>query len=200
MVFHDVSFPLNLAFGASGGPTRAVNIVELASGRETRNTAQSRARRRYNAMTGVKSVEDARMLSDFFEARSGALHSFRFRDPVDHSSGDDAPNLSDQIIGTGDGTTTTFQLAKRYGDVIRPITLPIPDSLVVAVNGDSVSFSLAERGLVEIDAPPIGASVTAGFLFDVPVRFDADSLTLSLDTYGAVSVTDIPLIEVFDHA
>lgn len=200
MAFHDVSFPLTLAFGASGGPTRAVDIVELASGRETRNTAQSRARRRYNAMTGVKSVEDARMLSDFFEARSGALHSFRFRDPVDHSSGSDQPNLSDQIIGTGDGTTTTFQLAKRYSDVIRPITLPISDSLLVAVNGVSVPFSLAEGGIVEIDAPQFGASVTAGFLFDVPVRFDTDSLTLSLDTHSAVSVTDIPLIEVFDHA
>lgn len=46
MSFHDIDFPLSLAFGASGGPVRAVEVVELANGREARNTAQSRLRMR----------------------------------------------------------------------------------------------------------------------------------------------------------
>jgi uncharacterized protein (TIGR02217 family) len=200
MAFHDVTFPLRLAFGASGGPVRAVDIVALANGRETRNTAQSRSRRRYNAVTGVKSIEDARALSAFFEARSGRLHSFRFRDPLDFSSGADTPSAVDQGVGTGDGTQTLFQLVKRYGDAVRPITRPVDASVLVAVNGVSVAHTLYPLGIVEIDAPPLGAVVTAGFLFDVPVRFDADGLVLSLDTHGAVSVTDVPLIEVFDYA
>lgn len=200
MAFHDVNFPLRLAFGASGGPVRAVDIVELANGREVRNTAQSRSRRRYNAVTGVKSIEDARALSEFFEARSGRLHSFRFRDPLDFSSGADTPSVTDQRLGTADGSQTRFQLVKRYGDTVRSITRPDNSSVVVAVNGAPVSFTLRSLGIIEIDAPPISAAVTAGFLFDVPVRFDADGLVLSLDTHGAVSVTDVPLIEVFDHA
>ncbi|MGJ8561095.1 MAG: phage distal tail protein, Rcc01695 family [Litorimonas sp.] len=200
MAFHDVQFPLRLAFGASGGPVRAVDIVELANGREVRNTSQSRSRRRYNAVTGVKSVKDARTLSDFFEARSGRLHSFRFRDPLDFSSGADVPTATDQLLGTGDSNQAQFQLVKRYSEVVRPITRPVNDSVTVAVNGSAVAFSLNALGLIDIDAPPTGAVVTAGFLFDVPVRFDADGLVLSLDTHGAVNVTDVPLIEVFEYA
>lgn len=200
MAFHDVQFPLRLAFGASGGPVRAVDIVELANGREVRNTSQSRSRRRYNAMTGVKSVKDARTLSDFFEARSGRLHGFRFRDPLDFSSGADVPTATDQLLGTGDGNQAQFQLVKRYGEAVRPITRPVSDSVSVAVNGSAVTFSLNALGLINIEAPPNGAIVTAGFLFDVPVRFDADGLVISLDTHGAVNVTDVPLIEVFDYA
>ena len=89
---------------------------------------------------------------------------------------------------------------KRYDDVVRPITRPVDQSVGVAVNGASVTAILHPLGIVEIAAPPIGAVVTAGFLFDVPVRFDAEGLVLSLDTHGAVSATDVPLIEVFDHA
>lgn len=200
MAFHDVDFPLRLAFGASGGPTRAVDIVELANGREVRNTAQSRSRRRFNAVTGVKSVADARVLSDFFEARAGRLHSFRFRDPLDFNSGADTPRATDQTLGTGDGAQTRFTLLKRYGDTVRPITRPTQDSVSVAVNGAPVSFTLHPLGVIDIDAPPPGSVVTAGFLFDVPVRFDADGLVLSLDTHGAVNVIDVPLIEVFDYA
>jgi uncharacterized protein (TIGR02217 family) len=200
MAFHDVSFPLRLAFGASGGPMRSVDIVELANGREVRNTSQSRSRRRYNAVTGIKSVADARALSEFFEARSGRLHSFRFRDPLDFNSGADTPASTDQLLGTGDGSQTQFQLVKRYGDSVRPITRPIDDSVIVAVNGVAVSHTLNSLGLVDIAAPPDGAIVTAGFLFDVAVRFDAEGLVLSLDRHGAVNVTDVPLIEVFDYA
>lgn len=200
MAFHDVNFPLRLAFGASGGPVRAVDIVELANGRDVRNTAQSRSRRRYNAVTGVKSVEDARTLSAFFEARSGRLHSFRFRDPIDFSSGADSPSATDQALGLADGSQSQFQLIKRYGDAVRPITRPVDGSVVIAVNGNIVTHAPGALGLVSIDVPAVGAVVTAGFLFDVPVRFDADGLVLSLDTQGAVNVTDVPLIEVFDHA
>lgn len=200
MSFHDVDFPLSLAFGASGGPTRAVDVLELANGRERRNSAQSRARRRYNAVTGVKSLDDARQLADFYEARCGALYGFRFRDPIDHSSGGKSPSSTDQTIGTGDGEATHFQLIKRYGDVIRPITRPVMSSVHVAVDGAAIAHTMSEGGVVTIDAPGVGATVTAGFLFDVPVRFDSDSLVLSLDTHGAVSATDVPLIEIFDHA
>ncbi|MEL6687427.1 MAG: DUF2460 domain-containing protein [Pseudomonadota bacterium] len=199
MSFHDVTFPLNLAFGASGGPMRAVDVVELANGREARNTAQSRSRRRYNAVTGVKSVEDARRLSDFFEARSGRLYGFRFRDPLDHSSGGKEPTATDVVLGTGDGVTDQFALIKRYGDVVRPITRPVTESVVVAVDGVTIPHSLGEGGVVQITPPASGTTVTAGFLFDVPVRFDTDGLTLALDTHGAVSVTDVPLIEIFEE-
>lgn len=55
MSFHDVIFPSRLAFGATGGPQRQVEIVRLASGLEQRNARWSRARRTYAISTGIKS-------------------------------------------------------------------------------------------------------------------------------------------------
>ena len=192
MAFHDESFPLRLAFGASGGPGRRVDVVELSSGREHRNTAQSRMRRRYNAVTGVKSAQDARTLAAFYEARGGMLHSFRFRDPVD-SRGED------EWLGEGDGTRTRFALRKTHGEQVRPIRLPVEGTVAVRVDGAPVPHVL-DGGTVVIDPPAFGAVVTADFTFDVPVRFDTDQLVLSLDAHGAVSTADVPLIEVLDDA
>jgi uncharacterized protein (TIGR02217 family) len=192
MAFHDVSFPLTLAFGASGGPGRQVDIIELASGREHRNTAQSRLRRRYNAMTGVKSVEDARTLAAFYEARGGMLHSFRFRDPIDHRA-------ENEILGTGDGVQTDFALKKTYGQQVRPISKPVAETVEIRVNGSVVPHTLLGQ-VVSLSAPDTGAIVTASFTFDVPVRFAANQLILALETDGAVNVSDAPLIEVLDDA
>ena len=188
MAFHDERFPLTLAFGATGGPTRSVDIATLSSGREHRNTTQSRARRRYNAVTGVKSLADAQTLAAFFEARGGALHSFRFRDPVDHSA-------DGALLGVGDGARTAFDLRKTYGDAVRPIVLPVADTVEVLVAGEVVSHQLS-GGTVTIDPPAPGALVTARFEFDVPVRFDTDELVLALETDGAISVSSVPLVEV----
>ena len=192
MAFHDVDFPLDLAFGASGGPGRRVDVVELASGREHRNTAQTRLRRRYNAVTGVKSLGDARTLAAFYEARGGMLHSFRFRDPVDHAA-------ENAVLGTGDGQRTRFPLRKMYGEQARPITHPVAATVVVRVDGSEVSHGL-DGGTVDIAAPPPGAVVSASFTFDVPVRFATDQLVLALETHGAVNVSDVPLVEVLDDA
>ena len=55
----------------------------------------------------------------------------------------------------------------------------------------------ASTGLVTLaTAPAAGQAITAGFLFDVPVRFDTDQLTVSLDHFGAGSISTIPLVEV----
>jgi uncharacterized protein (TIGR02217 family) len=45
-------------------------------------------------------------------------------------------------------------------------------------------------------APASGVAVTAGFEFDVPVRFDTDTLDVTLDIERLGSITSIPLLEV----
>jgi uncharacterized protein (TIGR02217 family) len=47
-------------------------------------------------------------------------------------------------------------------------------------------------------APVADATVTAGFLFDVPVRFDIDRLDIELTSFDAASAPAIPLIEVLE--
>ena len=45
-------------------------------------------------------------------------------------------------------------------------------------------------------APGAGVAVTAGFEFDVPVRFDSDALDVTLDIERLGSITSIPLLEI----
>jgi len=206
MPFHNIRFPLDVALGARGGPERATDIVTLASGREQRNSRWARSRRRYNAGYGVKSRADMQAVLAFFEERRGRFHSFLWRDGLDYSSnGTDMPTALDQVIGTGDSVTVSFALTKQYGanfdPYLRPITKPVAGSVMVAVAGSSLAaadFSLDElTGLVTLDvAPATGAAVTAGFLFDVPVRFDVDRLDVELTSFDAAEVPSIPLIEV----
>ena len=39
-------------------------------------------------------------------------------------------------------------------------------------------------------------AITAGFEFDVPVRFDTDALDVTLDLERLGSITSIPLLEI----
>lgn len=206
--FHDTVLPLPLAFGARGGPSRKTDVVALASGGEYRNSPQALSRRTYDAGAGLKSLADIQILMAFFEARGGALHGFRLRDPMDHRSGLAASivSASDQQIGIGDGEQTVFQLIKIYADsagsYVRPITKPVEGTVLIAVNGISVTAAIdALTGAVTFDVPPInGAVISAGFQFDVPVRFATDHLEVSLENFGAGKTAQIPLIEVQDHA
>ena len=208
-VFHDVLFPVRLAFGARGGPRRQVDITTLSNGHEVRNSSQSLSRRVFDVGTALKSKADIYEILEFFEARHGALYAFRFKDPMDHRSANIAETVSaqDQTIGEGDGNKREFQLIKTYkdsfGQQIRPITKPVQGSVIIAINGqETTDFTLNPlSGLVTLSAAPqAGAVISAGFEFDTPVRFDSPSLDISLDVFGAGEIPSIALIEVLDHA
>jgi uncharacterized protein (TIGR02217 family) len=204
MAFHPVRFPLDVALGARGGPERRTDVVTLASGREQRNGRWQHSRRLYNAGYGVKSRADMALVLAFFEERRGRLHGFLWRDGLDYSSGGAVPTPLDQAIGTGDGSRTGFHLIKRYGasfdPYLRPITRPVSGSVRVAVAGVELlsGWSVdAATGLVGFATPPAnGAAVTAGFLFDVPVRFDTDRLDVELSSFDGAEAPSIPLVEI----
>lgn len=208
--FHDVRFPLGVSFGATGGPERRNEIVALTSGREKRNARFSQSRRHYDAGTGVRSLSDLHDVLVFFEARRGSLHAFRLRDPFDMKScrPEDAVSAADQAIGAGDGARTRFALTKTYGEgedaYRRLIARPLPETLRVAVGGvekatpEDWSFDFA-TGEVVFEAgsiPAAGEGVTAGYEFDVPVRFDTERIAISLTAFKAGQIPSIPLIEV----
>ncbi len=208
MAFHDTRFPVNLSFGALGGPERRTDIVTLANGHEERNSPWEHSRRRYDAGMGLRSLDDLEVLIAFFEARRGPLHAFRWKDWADwKSSVPSQPTApTDQRLGFGDGVTTTFQLRKRYQsgtqDYWRPVAKPVFGTVTLAIADDpkveGVDFTVnTATGEVSFTTPPdIGALVTAGFEFDVPVRFDTDRIAVSLASYNAGEVPDVPVIEV----
>lgn len=201
MAFHEVRLPARLAFGSTGGVERRTEIVTLGSGYERRSTPWAQGRRRYLIGANLRALEDMAALTEFFEARRGRLFGFRFRDFADFKScgAGGTPAATDQAIGVGDGGTRSFALMKAYGDVLRPIAKPVEGSVSVAVDGvETTEFRVdATTGLVTLDAPPgAGAAVTAGFVFDVPVRFDADRIEVTLESFGAGRMAAVPLIEV----
>ena len=204
MAFHDVLFPLDIALGARGGPQRRTEIVTLGSGAEERNARWRHSRRRYNAGYGVTSLRQLSTVVAFFEERRGRLYGFRWRDRLDCLScrPGEAPAATDQPIGVGDGATVRFALAKTYGTdhdpYRRPITKPVAGSVVVAADGFPVAATAdAASGTVTLaQAPAPGVPVTAGFRFDVPVRFDTDHLGADLSAFEAGEIPDIPLLEI----
>lgn len=208
--FHEILFPLDIALKSAGGPQRRTDVVALGSGAEERNARWAHSRRRYDAGYGVKTFGALGQVIAFFEERRGRLYGFRWRDRLDHSSAapDAAVAATDQPIGTGDGATATFALSKTYGALYspyrRPIAKPVPGSVRVAVAGieaaEGNDFTVdPTTGVVTFLAgqvPAVGAAVTAGFQFDVPVRFDTDYLEVDLSAFAAGAIPKIPLVEI----
>ena len=208
--FHEVLFPLDIALKSAGGPERRTDIVTFGSGREERNARWAHSRRRFDAGYGVKTLDALQQVVAFFEERRGQLYGFRWRDRLDHSSAASVASVSplDQTLGAGDGTRATFQLAKTYGSTYAPymrtISKPVPGSVRVAVAGTEVVSGTAftcdsATGVVTFlpgHIPAGGAAVTAGFLFDVPVRFDTDYLEVDLSAFAAGAIPKIPLVEI----
>lgn len=210
MVFHEVRFPVGISLGAQGGPERRTDVVILGSGFEERNSRWADSRRTYNAGYGVRSLDDLHKVIEFFEERRGRLYGFRWRDHADWKSCEPGrqPSAIDQVIGTGDGTLATYQLIKSYGTTFAPwaraIKKPVAGTIKIAVDGieqtETTDYVVDEgTGTVAFQPasiPAADADVTAGFEFDVPVRFDTDQLEINLQGFRAGAIPSIPIVEI----
>lgn len=210
MAHLDRDFPRDVAQGCQGVLQRKGEVVTLASGREEVNQRWKHARRSWLAGLAIRSADDLSDVIDLWEEAAGNVHSFRFQDWLDFKScrPSGTPTATDQTIGTGDDVTTAFQVSKTYGAAMpytRPIHLPRPATLTVALDGIEVATGWtlsATGGVLTFDAaPPSGTLVTAGFEFDVPVRFEADSILAEWAYFapgrtGVASAPDLSLIEV----
>ena len=197
--YDDVLFPLALGREAEVAPEVSTAILTSAGGHEARNAAWAEARTRYDVGPGVRSEADIRELLAFYRARMGPARAFRLRDPFDDCSRDEGePTPMDQVIGEGDGVQQSFELVKHYGEVARRILRPVAGSVRVAVNGvETAAFELSAGGVIVLDVPPDdGAVVSAGFRFDVTVRFAEDRLSVNRATFLAGAAPSVPLVEV----
>ena len=210
MSFHDIRFPTAISRGATGGPERRTDVVALGSGHEERNSRWADSRRAYNAGYGVKTLDDLHAVVAFFEERRGRLFGFRWKDHADFRScpPSNTPTALDQSLGIGDAIRVSFPLVKQYGAVHAPwqrrIAKPVIGSVLVAVDGAPQSVGThvlvdAATGILTFQAghiPADGTLVTAGFEFDVPVRFDTDKLEVSLHGFSHGAIPSIPIVEI----
>jgi uncharacterized protein (TIGR02217 family) len=201
-------FPDDLAsYGSSGGPTWSTEVIATDTGFEYRNSNWSQARHRYDVAAGVADQEDFSRLKAWFLTCRGPAVGFRFRDFADFTSRADGvspPTATDQVIGTGNGTQTIFQIVKRYPvaagvEHVREIRKPVPDTTRVAINGTPQTTGWvvdATNGTLIFSTPPApGAVITAGFEFDVPVRFAEDSFSFTFEDFDSGSAS-VPLLEI----
>lgn len=208
MAFHEVRFPANLSFGSIGGPERRTDIVTLANGFEERNTPWSQSRRRYDAGVGLRSLDDIEMLIGFFEARQGQMYGFRWKDWADYKSALPSKEVAytDQVIALGDGASVAYPLVKTYrsggAEYARRITRPVQGTVRMGVQGDELREGVhyevdVTTCVVTFDSPPLqDVEITAGFEFDVPVRFDTDRIATSVASFQAGEVPSVPVVEV----
>ena len=207
--FDPVYYPLALGLDTKAAPEFSTAITITASGYERRNSLWGNALLRFDVGPGIRSMADIGTLVGFFRARRGAARGFLLTDPGDFSSNGmtGTPAATDQSLGTGDGVTASFQLIKTYGaagatgDAVqtRAITRPQAASVLVAVNGVAVTsgWSLGAGGILTFTAAPAaGAVITAGYLFDVPVRFEQDRLQVSGASFAAGEAPSVPLVEI----
>ncbi|MCI4589840.1 DUF2460 domain-containing protein [Sphingobium sp. BYY-5] len=203
--FDDVRFPIAIGREASLAPAFSTQVVESPSGHERRSSDWADARLSYDAGPGVRSDADIATLIEFFRARRGAARGFRFTDPYDDRSGARgvAPGPLDQRLGMGDGVKAAFALTRYYGAgeeaQARIITRPVAGSIRVAADGVEMTsgWSHAGLGVIVFDvAPAAGVMLTAGFRFDVPVRFAEDRLEISRATFAAGEAVSVPLVEI----
>jgi len=207
--FDDVRYPLSLGLDAKITPEFSTNVITTASGFERRNSLWGMGGRGLGGGRGGRAAADRGVFGGSLRARGGAARGFRLGDPTDFSSNGmtGAPSAVDQVIGVGDGVATSFALVKHYGEAelavedrqVRRITRPRSGSVLVSVNGVALAagWVLQSGGLVAFSVPPAsGAIIRAGFLFDVPVRFEQDQLEISGLSFQAGEAPSVPVVEI----
>lgn len=208
MTFHDERFPTKLSLGSIGGPERRTEIVTVASGYEERNSPWKHSRRRFDAGVAMRSLDDMNRVVSFFEARKGRLYGFRWKDWSDFKSCEPSKEVTpfDQKIINRKNSSKILQLCKNYtsGDYTycREIHKPVDGSIRIAIDGVEIflgtDFSVdIKKGIISFQTDVTSKmKVTAGFEFDVPVRFDTDRLEMTVAGIQAGEVPNVPVIEV----
>jgi uncharacterized protein (TIGR02217 family) len=207
-------FPTDISFGSKGGPQYATSIVIRKSGRETRNQNWTYPLHLYDVAYGVKTQAQMNALIAFFHLHYGRAVGFLYQDPEDYqvpTTDGLGATASDGILGTtglGDGSTTSFQMHKRYivgaSTKTRKITRPKNGTISIYKGGvlQSSGFTINyATGIVTFTpAPANGVAVTWQGDFYVPCRFDTDTLQVdAADRAGGsgalILSTAVPVME-----
>lgn len=191
MSFVEVQFPTDISYGANGGPIFMTDVVSTVSGHEQRNSKWSQSRAKYNVASGIKTEAQWQALIAFFRARRGMAIGFRFKDWSDYK----AENQPLKSLGGNE-----YQLVKQYvsgaavyeREISKPVTgtVKLYEDSILQASGWSIDTA---TGIITTS---LSGTLSADFEFDVPVRFDTDEMSISMDSFDAGNWGSIPLIEV----
>ena len=213
MAFPTYRLPPDVEEGMTGGPAFQNVIQESVAGTEQRIRVWAKCRGEwdisYTIMNTAETGGTFRAVVALFRAHFGNLYPFPFKDWGDYQ-------LTDETIGSGDGSDTTFQIIKTYDPsqillatpgtriYVREIYLPRAD-LVVKVNGVTMTptthYTVSSTGLITfVSAPASGHVVTVTGEFDVPVRFNSTKLDVTINEINIAQINTLPIREVIGTA
>ena len=195
--FHEIQFPPKIAYGARGGAQFNTTVTANLAGFEQRNINWDKSRGSWDISTGIKNKADMDSVVAFFRARFGKAYGFRFKDWTDYQG-------IGENIGTGNAVKTGFQLIRNYASgsygYVREVKKPVSGTVKIYLNsvlqssGYSIDYT---TGIVTFTtAPGNTVVVNADFEFDVPVRFDTDTISVRADGPGTFAWDSIAIVEL----
>ena len=177
-------FPMlaTIGWSVTRKPALSSHISTHQAGREIR-AAQMRYPVReftltYELLRSAAAFAELQAIEGFFLQQTGSFGQFLWQDSYTPDY-----QVRGGPIGTGDGATTSFKLARAWGGFSEPVGYVFPTDLTAIYLGGSAvaasSYSLtAPNNLAFATAPAAGVAITADFDFYFQVRFGADSLEL----------------------
>lgn len=197
--FETPRFPDTVSEGAAGGPTFSTDVFEGSTGLEQRWSKWAQARHEYDAGLGIRTNTDMSAVLVMFGLARGKKTGFRYKDWNDYK-------ITDGNTGTGDGSTTVFDIVKKYTTgsytYTRRILKIVSGTVSVRVNSvlktEGVDYTINyNRGEITFSvAPTASHAITITCEFDVPVRFDVDNIMPQHDGYNVSSMSRINLVEL----
>lgn len=147
---------------------------------------------------GGTTYTEMQALADFYNARQGMYDSFLYDDPTDDTIADTAR----QQFGTGDGTTTAFQLTRTlYASGV--FTEPVynlngnPKIYVAGVLKTSgTDYTISAGKVTFAVAPAAAAALTWSGSWYWRVRFDQDSAEFNNQLFGLWDLKQIKFVSV----
>lgn len=169
-------------------PITSTLIANADSGAEYRTSRYQYPLYEFDIEIPYLSQTDFSNLIGFFNQQGGPFLSFYFTNDNDSS-------VTNQGFGTGDGTTTQFQLVKSNGSYwIEPIA-GINGTPLIYVNGAlTTPSSISASGLVTFSSAPAGgAALTWTGNYYYIVRFKDDHIETEQLMSGLYDATTITL-------
>ena len=159
-------------------PTFSTRVASHVSGREVRRANYANTLYEFElsfdglASSGLPGLGAASLqtLLGFFLACQGQFSTFLYTDPTDSVA-------LGQLLGAGDGVTTSFAFARSLGGYSEPVgwVTALNNVYVAGVAESSSAYALVPPGTLTFLAPPAAeAPITADFTYAFVCRFDDD--------------------------
>lgn len=197
MAFIDDRILECVAYGFSFQPEFRTTIIELKNGSEARNAEWARFRWRGVAPYQNINPDDYGLLLGAFLRAKGMANTFRFKNWME------GPVVG-QSLGNAPSGSNAVQLVRDFdpfggSSYRRTVTKPVNGTVTVYQSGiaKSGTYSTTTGLFTPSTEWTAGQPLTADFEYDIPVRFDSDSLPFSYDNWRALS-GEASIVEVLE--